>query len=82
MNWLYAYAPVIAGVACGMALFFIFYIAAELIMWRFYHTNLIVIDNDLVQCLHCGTTFKVEGIEKLRYCPKCGREIEKIIDKE
>ena len=82
MNWIYAYAQVIAGAFCGLAFGILVYIIAQLIAWKLDHTNFIALSDNEFQCLHCNTTVNLErGSYDLRYCPHCGRQVEKVIDK-
>lgn len=68
----------VGGIACGLAIAMTLYLIANLIGWRQTHTNVVAVDTNVYQCLECHND--IQGTP-LHYCPHCGREIEKVIDK-
>lgn len=88
MNFTVNDAIFFCGLFCGFAACVIIILAAALINWRHDHANFVVTGEDTegnltVQCLECNTSTVVPNeVPMFKYCPHCGREVEKIIDKE
>lgn len=75
MDWIY----VIAGALSSLVFCAIMYVIGGA---KLDSTICITLDANEFQCLHCGAVIKLErGTYDLHYCPHCGKQVKKVIDK-
>ena len=84
MEWIYNNIELCGGVFCGFFLAVLFFIVTQMLIWRQNHCTVLVVgettsNTPIGQCLRCHKEFVVT--EDVRFCPICGREIERVIDK-
>ena len=84
-DWIYTNVEFLSGLFVGFCFVLLIFIGATLYMWKHDHTDMRVCgedeDSQELECLNCGGHTSVpKDATMIKYCPGCGRMVEKIID--